>query len=66
MYNVVQTGPKSQLGGFHDGLASIAYQVGILGVVATEPIPAAEKQTISKTIRPIHGCLGVIGAASCP
>ena len=44
MYSAVQTGPKSQFGGFHDGLASVAYHVGMLGVVATEPRPAAAKQ----------------------
>jgi hypothetical protein len=49
MYRTVQTGPKSQLGGFHDGLASVAYQVGMLGVVATEPRPAAAKQTSRMT-----------------
>ena len=61
IYRTVQAGPNNQFGGFHDGLASVAYQVGMLGVVATEPSPASAKQMTRITTRPIHGCLGVIG-----
>jgi len=35
---VVQTGANTALGGVKDGLFSVAYQVGIAGVVKKEPI----------------------------
>jgi hypothetical protein len=38
MYRVIQTGPKSQLGGLNEGLLRVAYQVEIAGVVNIEPI----------------------------
>jgi len=57
-YNADQTGPKIQLGGFQLGFARVAYQVPILGVVTAPPMPAAAKQTTSRTRRPSRGCLG--------
>jgi len=47
---VVQTGPKSQLGGLKEGLFKVAYQVGMEGVVKKEPINPAERQTRTEII----------------
>ena len=44
-YNIVQTGPNSQLGGFQAGFAREAYQVVSSVEVATDP-RAAPKNTI--------------------
>lgn len=44
-YKTVQTGPNSQLGGFHAGLEIVSYHVGIWLKVATDPTPAATKHT---------------------
>jgi hypothetical protein len=44
VYSTVQTGPKTQSGGFQLGFASAAYQVGICGVVTAAPMTAATKQ----------------------
>lgn len=43
-YNPVQTGPKTQAGGFRAGFASAAYQVGIDGAVKIEPITPAKTE----------------------
>ena len=48
---MVQTGPNSQFGGLKAGLVSPAYQVGIDGSVAAEPIAAAARVTSRQTIR---------------
>ncbi len=45
-YNVVQTGAKIQFGGLKKGLFNPAYQVGMAGVVASEPIAPINKQAI--------------------
>ena len=42
-YKTVQTGPKIQLGGFHDGLCSSGYQVRTFANVAREPMAPAVK-----------------------
>ena len=44
----VQTGPKIQAGGLRAGLVRVAYQVGIDGIVNTEPIiPANSEATMA-------------------
>jgi hypothetical protein len=43
IYRIAHTGPKSQFGGVHDGLARFLYQLSMFGVVAIEPIPAVMK-----------------------
>ncbi len=48
-YKIVQTGPNSQLGGFHLGLLSPSYHGRRLGVVSSDPIPAAPRQTTMQT-----------------
>jgi hypothetical protein len=50
-YNVDQTGPKTQLGGFHEGLVNVAYQVPIEGIVIADPTAATPKHTPIDTIR---------------
>jgi hypothetical protein len=60
MYNTVQTGPNSQLGGFQDGLTSVAYHDGMLGAVATEPRAAAEKQMVKIATSPMVCLIGDI------
>src|SRR6185295_16495836 len=56
-YNAVQTGPKSQLGGVHDGFRRPAYHLGISGLVATEPRPAAAKQITTNRSSASHSLL---------
>src|ERR1044072_2801359 len=56
-YSAVQTGPNSQLGGFHAGFLRVADHVGISGVVASAPRPATEKHLSRKTIKPIQSPL---------
>jgi hypothetical protein len=47
---VIQTGANNQLGGLKEGFFRVAYQVGIAGVVKTEPIkPAAWQMTMLAT-----------------
>src|SRR5512136_2789262 len=41
-YRMVQTGPKTQAGGFHEGLARPAYQLPTETMVNREPRPAAK------------------------
>ena len=40
-YNIVQTGPKTLLGGLNDGLFKVAYHVGIESIVKIAPINPA-------------------------
>lgn len=47
-YSKVQTGPNTQLGGRSGGLLRVAYHVGILGMVASDPMAPAAKLTISE------------------
>lgn len=48
-YNVVHTGPKTQLGGEKKGLFKVAYQVGIASAVKIDPrIPAASHRRIAQ------------------
>lgn len=42
--SVVHTGKNTQLGGANEGFMRVAYQVGIAGVVKTEPITPASRQ----------------------
>jgi hypothetical protein len=42
--SAVHTGKNTQLGGAKDGFRSVAYQVGIAGVVKYEPIKPANRQ----------------------
>ena len=51
MQRAVQTGPKIQFGGFHVGFAKPAYQVGMFGAVAIEPMAAAANVTTRKRMR---------------
>jgi len=44
-YSVVQTGPKTALGGLKDGLVSVTYQEEIEDTVKTEPIMPASSDT---------------------
>jgi hypothetical protein len=54
--SVIQTGPKSQLGGLNEGFFSVAYQVEICGVVKTEPmIPASWHMKMLMISRQISG-----------
>ncbi len=53
-YSADHTGPKTQFGGLELGFASPAYQLGILEAVTMPPIPAATKQTDTKTSSPSH------------
>ena len=48
--SIVQTGPKSQLGGLKDGLFKEAYQVAIEGVVKAEPRKPAPRQIKTEII----------------
>jgi hypothetical protein len=48
---VVQTGPKSQLGGVQAGFWRAAYQVGIWEMVAKLPMPPAARQRVRKAKR---------------
>jgi len=52
-YKADQTGPNIQLGGVQEGLARLAYQVGIDGVVKMDPKKAAPKQIPIHTPRPM-------------
>lgn len=45
VYNVVQTGPKTQAGGLKNGLLSVVYQVGISGAVKIDPMAPASWHT---------------------
>jgi hypothetical protein len=47
---IVQTGPNSQLGGFHLGLLNPSYHGRRAGVVSNDPIHAAPRQTTMQTI----------------
>jgi len=47
---VVHTGKNTQLGGAKDGLMSVAYHVGIAGVVKNEPRKPAKRQMVMLTI----------------
>jgi len=48
---MLQTGAKIQLGGLKEGLVREAYQVGMAGVVAREPMKPAAKGRASAKIR---------------
>jgi hypothetical protein len=45
IYNIVQTGPNSQLGGLKDGFSRVAYHVGMEALVNIEPMKPAARQT---------------------
>lgn len=53
-----QTGPKIQLGGFHEGLFISVYQLLTLDVVASEPMNAARKQIAMEITSPIKSFAG--------
>ena len=57
---VVHTGPKTSLGGFQVGLAIVAYQPLISGVVAIAPRPPAPRQTNNQTTSPSQRVLDCI------
>lgn len=48
--SVVQTSPNTELGGVNDGFLMAAYQVGIEGVVKSEPINPANWQAAIQMI----------------
>ncbi len=50
--NIVQTGPNTQAGGVSAGFASVAYHVGIDGVVNMAPIIPASSEIMMATINP--------------
>jgi hypothetical protein len=51
-YNVDQTGPKTQLGGFQEGFVRVAYQVSMEGIVIADPTAATAKHAPIETARP--------------
>ena len=52
-YKIVQTGPNSQFGGVHRGLANPEYHGFKLGTVKEEPINAALRETAMQIKRRI-------------
>src|SRR5579885_718059 len=65
MYKVVQTGPNSQFGGFHEGFSRVAYQSRTDRLVTTAPTPAQPRQmtrNIAKSIhwKPVDGCCSFV------
>ena len=53
-YNVIQTGPKIQLGGFTVGFTSPAYQVGMAETVKIEPMTPANSEIMIAIINCIN------------
>jgi hypothetical protein len=53
-YNADQTGPNTQFGGVQEGLTKPAYQVGIEGVVKSDPTKPAPKHMPIDTARPMN------------
>jgi hypothetical protein len=65
-YKADQTGPNIQPGGFQDGLAKLAYQVGIEGFVKMDPQKAAPKQIPIHIPRPMSERVRLIIASERP
>lgn len=55
-----QTGPNSQFGGVQVGLLRSAYHGRSAGVVSSDPIPAAPKQTAMETISLIEDLIPAV------
>ncbi|MFZ3166023.1 MAG: hypothetical protein WA130_00295 [Candidatus Methanoperedens sp.] len=47
---MVHTGKNNQFGGAKEGLASVAYHVGIAGIVKNEPRKPAKRHIVMLTI----------------
>jgi hypothetical protein len=54
MYRRVQTGPKTQLGGFQSGFTSVGYHVRTFAAVASPPIALAANDASSSNPRASH------------
>jgi hypothetical protein len=50
-YSVVQTGPNTQLGGVKEGFTRWAYQVGMAGKVAKDPMAPAKREMLMENMR---------------
>jgi hypothetical protein len=57
---IVQTGPKSQLGGANAGRFKLTYQLLIFGAVKIEPTKAAPKQVMIETVNLIKAFIAIL------